>query len=262
MKRRHRAFSLIELLVVITIIAVVISLMLPALSGTMRAARETRCLASMQQMGVAFTAYFNDNRDHFPEMPVTPGLPAASNQFVYGGVAGLFSLNQRGNGAQQGFTGGQYVNGATVPVLSGYLTSLGALRCPSDRTDRYYGYPYGPSGNMNYAAAQVMRPEAPGSAEDVVSYNVSYMYMPPGAGRAAVLWLDETDGPDINEYAWYGPRSSTSGTSSVNSLAAGASAIGFYAPGDNHGVRGANMLIRDGHAYFQSGLFNYAIVID
>jgi prepilin-type N-terminal cleavage/methylation domain-containing protein len=256
MSQTRRGFSLIELLVVITIITIVIAMMLPALGAVMRSARETRCLASMQQMGIAFTGYSDANRDWFPLMPVPVGLPQASNQFLYGGVAGLFSLDQQGNGAQRGFTGGQYSNGAIIPLMSGYLSSFAALRCPTDTTDRYYGMPYGPTGNLSYAAAAVMQPMPPGSAEDVVSYNISYMYLPPAkAGRTSLIWLDETNGPDINDFGWYGPRGTMPGNTSPNSIAAGSAGVGIYAPDDNHGASGANILISDGHAYFHKAFF-------
>jgi type II secretory pathway pseudopilin PulG len=259
----RRAYAFIELLVCLTIISIMMALLLPALSGALRRAREVRCLANLQQVGQAMTLYSDSNADHLPMMPVPYGLPHAPNQFIYGGLAGLFSLNQRGTGAQPGFTGGAYVNGVTEPLLASYLTSFEGLVCPADRMDRYYGMPYAPNGNMSYAAAMVMQPTRPGSADDVVSYNISYMYVPSGKSRGpAVLWMDETNGPDINEFAWYGPRTDPTANTSPNSIAAGSAGVGFYAPDDNHGADGANVLISDGHAYFHRGHFTPRLIID
>ncbi|MGE3107270.1 MAG: type II secretion system protein [Phycisphaerales bacterium] len=264
----RRAFTLIELLVVIAIIAIMVGILLPAMSKARDASRLSKCLAHCQQMSTAMTTYANTWKDWFPVMP----RPASFNnpnvldgQYVYGGVAGLFSLFQLGDATSPssgdrgyvGLTGNPltaaYANGNTTPLMDGFLDGFGTLLCPADKEDRYYG-PLVPPGAGNYATATVKQPREPRDDTDVISYNISYLYI---AGlrtdESAIpnptpFWGDETDGPDVSVDAWYGGG----GGNSANAAAAG-TMPGFYGPYDNHGKRGGNFAFTDGHADFITG---------
>lgn len=61
-----RAFTLVELLIVIGVIAVLIALLLPALNSARDSARRVSCLSNQRQIYLAATVFATDNRDILP----------------------------------------------------------------------------------------------------------------------------------------------------------------------------------------------------
>jgi prepilin-type processing-associated H-X9-DG protein/prepilin-type N-terminal cleavage/methylation domain-containing protein len=65
-RRPSRAFTLVELLVVIGIIALLISILLPALGRARESAMAVNCMSNMRQLSVSFMHYVNEQNGFLP----------------------------------------------------------------------------------------------------------------------------------------------------------------------------------------------------
>ena len=69
--RKCKAFTLVELLVVIGIIALLISILLPALGQAREQARNIRCMSNLRQVGIGIAAYCVQSKGRMPAMHVS-----------------------------------------------------------------------------------------------------------------------------------------------------------------------------------------------
>lgn len=155
-----RAFTLVELLVVIGIIALLIAILMPALSKARAQANTVACASNLRQMGIAMTMYINETK-HYPgaaavnsagrppfaiwptrlrrmmrSTPITIGVAGSSG----GGVEKLFwcPANQEGFQWQVKYSapGGAYA----VDSDTGYGYDVGELLLNVFTVPFSYGY--------------------------------------------------------------------------------------------------------------------------
>jgi prepilin-type N-terminal cleavage/methylation domain-containing protein/prepilin-type processing-associated H-X9-DG protein len=86
------AFTLVELLVVIGIIAVLVAILVPALARARTASRRTACLSNLRQIGIAVHDYAIANNGCIPYGPKAPAFTATNFYPTTGSVTSLISL--------------------------------------------------------------------------------------------------------------------------------------------------------------------------
>lgn len=128
----HRGFTLIELLVVIAIIAVLASMLLPALSRAKLKATGAACLSNQKQLALAFTMYAQDNNDAV-QQPTTGAF--------YADCGGFWSMDPSLTWRQNVPLAGKTVAEAYPIVLNGlktwnmfhpYAPNPALYHCPGD----------------------------------------------------------------------------------------------------------------------------------
>src|SRR5688572_31610046 len=78
---RNGGFTLVELLVVIGIIALLISILLPALNAAKERANRVKCASNLRQVGQGLMLYANDNKGAYPRTIYKIGSPPTLTSF-------------------------------------------------------------------------------------------------------------------------------------------------------------------------------------
>jgi prepilin-type N-terminal cleavage/methylation domain-containing protein/prepilin-type processing-associated H-X9-DG protein len=73
----ERAFTLIEVLVVIAIITILAAILIPSLKSALESAKATKDLSNLRQIGMAMQTYLNDNDQILPISTTWPGTAAS-----------------------------------------------------------------------------------------------------------------------------------------------------------------------------------------
>jgi len=122
--RRHRqaAFTLVELLVVIGIIALLIAILMPSLSRARQQSQRIQCMSNMRQLGMATMQYTTENKGWFPR---AAGGGSAFDDWIYWESA---RATTRDEGRLVKYLGTRFVEAHYI--------------CPSDNLNGHLTYPY------------------------------------------------------------------------------------------------------------------------
>lgn len=145
MKRRlvlkHNAFTIVELLVVIGIIAVLIAILLPALNAARKQAKLTACASNLRQIAAAAIEYAGDNHGFLPQRYLAGYAPIPT-----GGAISYWNSYYEGSFATASYA----YNPCNIGQLltSGYLGNLAPANFfpnnPSTGNPYYYDFSLAP----------------------------------------------------------------------------------------------------------------------
>lgn len=142
-KRLEHQFSLIELLVTIAVIAVLTSLLLPALNQAREKGKELLCVGNLRQLGTAFSLYVDDHDEYYP--PNQSGEYSWAEQLLpYIGKAGI-----RSNVTEESPKVGRCPNAPLT--FNGYKVGLDYAYAGVSFDMTSIGFASGYSGKTNYA---------------------------------------------------------------------------------------------------------------
>lgn len=238
--RRANAFTLLELLVVISIIAVLIAMLLPTLSKARSTAEQITCASVMRQAGVGWNIYLYDFKDWLPIMSGAAGVYNHTYK-TYSGAGGAALVPAPNSGVDEN---SPYFKDVLPPKLRNCPTyDPTTVLGPAWVSPFAWGYAF-PFQANGYAAVKMMSDRV-NNADDP-----TFVKVVPGLARAkwsATSWTSDNYDPTndiyplLSDFMQSGPFNLT--------VSPHADGKAFLYPDTTNIIRsrGANSLWKDGH---------------
>ena len=192
LSKQNRAFTLVELLVVIGIIAVLIAILLPALNSARKQARLIACASNMRQIAQAAIMYCGDNHGYLPQRTNAGYEPFASGWGIMDGYyLGTFATTAATwNNPYNGSNVGQLI---VLGYLGSNFTPSQFFGTNSSTGNPYYYDPnvapvrFDPAANPQDLASVIFNSTA---THHIFAYSSDYAFNPHwGFTNANGTWL-------------------------------------------------------------------------
>jgi prepilin-type N-terminal cleavage/methylation domain-containing protein len=219
--RRTRGFTLVELLVVIGIIALLISILLPALNAAKERANRVKCSSNLRQIGQGLLLYANDNKGIYPRTPATN----AGTYVAFTQSAGSTATDPFGTPV----VGPNDITASLFLLVRNADINPEVFVCPSSNQEKDTLNNRPPNMRVNFYG----------------SNNLSYSYTNPFPNDAAIGFGYKVNGNVPADFAICADRNDGEYLTTVNSASAASEQKKVNSK--NHEGDGQNVLFNDGH---------------
>lgn len=138
----NKGFTLVELLVVISIIALLLSILVPSLSKSRAQAQKVTCQSNLKQQVISCALYMNDSSDTFPTLKLEGYSNSANAAATYNCWGGKLGTENVGNEYSKTRLLNPYIGRTGKVDEEAGDSNLLVFKCPADKGTRAGWYNY------------------------------------------------------------------------------------------------------------------------